>query len=132
MDNWDDLLFTDVEQVQLRKLKVGLEQHIAPILLSSTVEVTSDDPITRMIVVRILGKIWSEDLQNVTVSYPNSWWDAFKRECFPKWALQRWPARYTDVTVDVRAVYPKLRMETPYDTTYVIQTQTTERARNIK
>ena len=33
--------------------------------------------------------------------YPTTWVDAFRARWFPSWWLKRWPARYTQVTVDM-------------------------------
>ena len=30
---------------------------------------------------------------------PASWWQHFKRDCFPQWALKRWPVRYHKATL---------------------------------
>ncbi len=51
-----------------------------------------------------------------TVSYPATWWDAFKLRFFPRWgrlgrwAIRRWPAQHTDVRVkfNAHALFPQL------------------------
>jgi len=62
------------------------------------------------------------DLKTSSV-VPSSWWQYFKRDCFPKWYLKRWPAKMVvksdvarqkfhfkgqkAVLVQVLAVYPR-------------------------
>lgn len=51
-----------------------------------------------------------------TVSYPATWWDAFKLRFFPRWgrlgrwAAKRWPAKHTHVKVKFKAqaLFPQL------------------------
>lgn len=42
------------------------------------------------------------------VSYPATWWDAFKLRFFPPWALKRWPPQSTTVIVKARALLPEV------------------------
>lgn len=47
------------------------------------------------------------------VSYPATWWQAFKQRFFPRWALRRWPIQFTtvkrpDVVVEAEALFPEL------------------------
>ncbi len=32
--------------------------------------------------------------------WPKDWWDAFKDRWFPKWALRRWPVRYSRIDIE--------------------------------
>lgn len=47
------------------------------------------------------------------VSYPATWWDAFKVRFFPRWALSRWPAVATTlrltVEADAVALFPEIQ-----------------------
>lgn len=38
--------------------------------------------------------------------FPATWWDAFKDEFFPAWALDRWPVKYEEVRASFEAHYP--------------------------
>lgn len=47
------------------------------------------------------------------VSYPATWWQAFKQRFFPRWARKRWPVQLTTVTrdpvtVEAEALFPEL------------------------
>lgn len=43
-----------------------------------------------------------------TWTYPTTWWDHFKQECFPKWLLAKYPAKYTteSIELDAKAIFP--------------------------
>lgn len=45
----------------------------------------------------VLGQ--ERDCKSVSVSYPSTWWDAFKERWFPLWAKRRWPVKRTTETL---------------------------------
>jgi hypothetical protein len=49
-----------------------------------------------------------------TCSYPKTWWQAFKKAHFPRWATRRWPVEYTTVReehkVDAIVIYNKVKV----------------------
>jgi hypothetical protein len=44
---------------------------------------------------------------------PASWWQQFKVEHFPKWALNRWPAKTIKHELTMAVIYPKLETRLP-------------------
>lgn len=42
------------------------------------------------------------------VSFPTTWWDAFKVRWFPDWAMKRWPAEIT--YLEARTYFPDLEI----------------------
>jgi hypothetical protein len=60
--------------------------------------------------------VLSDELE-LTVSYPSTWWQAFKERYFPMWLRSKFPIAYKEVTktkrvfqkaqIKVHAVYPK-------------------------
>lgn len=62
---------------------------------------------------RVRGYIWAEQLAQHIVEYPADWWQALKARWFPTWALRRWPVRKTRHKIDLKAIYPKLRLARP-------------------
>ena len=54
-----------------------------------------------------------EQREEVTFSYPATWWQMFKVRWFPAWLERRYPVRERtakkDVVVRVQVVYPKLK-----------------------
>ena len=68
-------------------------------------------------VVRFIASLPSEppieQREEVTFSYPATWWQMFKRRWFPAWLERRYPVREQavkkEVIVRVQVVYPKLK-----------------------
>lgn len=50
--------------------------------------------------------VWAEDVGNIAISYPATWWDHFKARFFPRWALERWPVRWRSEERFITAYYP--------------------------
>ena len=69
---------------------------------------TSDD-----IEVRFRAKIAATEPEHVYREWPRTWWDAFKRRWFPRWALRRWPALIDSVNVTKVGLYPEIPWRDP-------------------
>jgi hypothetical protein len=65
------------------------------------------------ITVRIIQEVYGRQSPRLTYRYPRDWWQAFKQRFLPAWALKRWPVTETELTVDVRLLYPKGTDESP-------------------
>jgi hypothetical protein len=105
----DGLIDKDVESFSLDKIQIGMEQAVTAELLQAHGTAIYDD-IFRTIRLQIRGYVLGERMedQSRSVTYPATWWDAFKERWFPKRALKRWPAKRTTFTVDVKVIYPEL------------------------
>lgn len=65
--------------------------------------------------------VWAQKLQDeqvaLSVSYPSTWWQAFKQRWFPARVLRRWPVRKTTVSKSHRfrtlALFPGYSYEAP-------------------
>ena len=51
----------------------------------------------------------ADNIKNVEVKYPLNWWEALKEATAPQMFLDRWPVRYTRITVDVKAFWQGYR-----------------------
>ena len=53
------------------------------------------------LVLRMSGFIWSEHLQDETVTlvaeYPATWWQHFKQRFYPEFAKRRWPVKMANI-----------------------------------
>lgn len=60
----------------------------------------------------IRGYVWAENesLKHQEVKYPFDWWEAFKERWFPRFLLKRYPVKYKKVILDVKKIYPKLKI----------------------
>jgi hypothetical protein len=43
-----------------------------------------------------------------TISYPETWWDAFKERWFPRWAMARWPVTLTKIEIEKAFAFPNI------------------------
>lgn len=59
------------------------------------------------------------------ISYPATWWDAFKLRFFPKPLIEKYPIKYCHVTVSLSETYPDF-MPKLSDRSPVIQMLVTE------
>lgn len=65
---------------------------------------------------RVTWSFLSEKQEPIKVSFPESWWQMFKKQYFPKWALKRWPVKeVVEKELSVRTVYPLLKTSVPLD-----------------
>jgi hypothetical protein len=109
-----DSSYKAFDEVTLQKLWIGAAQSVSEelLLLSPDIRVIQDE-LMRALRVYVKGYVWADPPTQVTVSYPSDWWEAFKDRWFPKWYLNRWPARLTVKVLEGRHIYPKLKTEVP-------------------
>lgn len=55
-----------------------------------------------------------EKLPGHVITYPATWWDAFKDRWFPVAALTRWPAQFKTHTIEFAVLYPDFKPKLPY------------------
>ena len=75
--------------------------------VTRAIKFTADD-----LIMKVSRRLWMHELEAVerTVTYPKTWWDAFKERFFPCWAVRRWPCEYAEVVVRLKryAAFPEL------------------------
>jgi hypothetical protein len=59
------------------------------------------------LVLRLHGFLAADQLEVVEIKYPRDWWEAAKERFAPQWALRRWPVRYREHRIDLKAVFPE-------------------------
>ena len=60
--------------------------------------------------IRLKAEVLGEHIETPAARYPKDWKEAVKARFFPKWALMRWPVRYTVKVFDARVVYPMITL----------------------
>lgn len=64
------------------------------------------------LVIELKSEIYGleRDRKTETVSYPSTWWDAFKKRFFPEWLKKYFPVSYTEYTVRMTQceLYPQV------------------------
>ncbi len=100
-------------EVTLTKLRIGLETMISEEFLINGDVNFVEDFTNRAIRVQIRGYLWSEEVDETGISYPQDWWQAFKDRWFTRRMLARWPVIFTNITVSTRALYPGFKPAIP-------------------
>ena len=60
------------------------------------------------LILQIVAEVATRKTDSKAVSYPTTWWDSVKIRFLPAWALKRWPAKMTTVTLEAWAHYPSI------------------------
>jgi len=103
-----------IREIELEKIKVGLEQSVSQYLLDVSVDIDIlSARFTNQVVFHIKGFLWGEKLPTKTIRYPSDWWQAFKARWFPEWLLKRYPAKYTTQHITASIIYPGLNPSIP-------------------
>lgn len=64
-------------------------------------------------VLEAVVRFFADDEYSETITYPVTWWDAFKDRWFPKWLQKRFPVNYKVHEISSRVIYPKLKVQMP-------------------
>lgn len=51
---------------------------------------------------------------------PTSWWQMFKRDVMPRWFIRKFPVRSSKKIIDVKTIYPDLKVSLPPDMSRVV------------
>ena len=104
--------YVKYKEMILERMKIGLQVALSDELLSPSVTYR-DDYFYDSVVFQVRGYVWAEQIEHHDVKYPADWWQAFKERWFNKWMLERWPVRYKIHHIDLKAVFPSLKIESP-------------------
>ena len=100
----------NIEERILTRAKLAVIDFINPDALEVAVSEHYDFMANKM-AVRMIARLYEEEISDeysAAVTYPSSWWDAFKEQYFPGWLRARFPVEYDAKTMRLRvsAVYP--------------------------
>ena len=93
----------ETKYVKLEKLRISLVETIDPYLMDTIVETRLDEWLHR-IEVRLQGYLMSESIGEKIIRYPADWWQAFKERWFPASLKRRFPVKYTQYDISLKAV----------------------------
>jgi hypothetical protein len=67
------------------------------------------------IVIKVQSFVWAQTLkdQHQIITYPDGWIQAIKARWFKGWLLKKWPVRYKQIIIDVKALYPHFKPTLP-------------------
>jgi hypothetical protein len=100
--------------IDLEKIALGFQYAISEYLLDTQADIVINQ-IRREAIVSIRGYVWGENksLQHKEITYPCDWWQAFKARWFSGWLKKLFPVEYTKIVLDVKAIYPTLKVRIP-------------------
>ena len=101
--------------VTLEKMKLVLLRRISEEMIDTLanpvdVDWAFEDWFTEDVTLRLKATVAGEHIETPAARYPKDWKEAVKERFFPRWALTRWPVRYTEKVFDARVVYPMVAL----------------------
>lgn len=98
--------------VKLEKVRLGLECALEKEWLDVSVVIDADSTVEE-IVLRARGLMLAEQYKHIEIKYPDGWKQAFKERWYPSWLLKRYPVKYKECIIDVKALYPGYKATIP-------------------
>ncbi len=103
---------TDLREIVLEKIEFGLDNIVQPSFLDA--EVSVEQYLENLLRVRVKGFLLGESMGHKAVfKYPLDWWQAFKKQWFPRWLLKKFPVMYRTIEFDAKAYYPDFKPSLP-------------------
>lgn len=106
---------------ELEKFQIGFQCLLENEMVDARLELIREhyaDWLSRYLLLKIRGAVWSEKVDSVEFRKPTTWWQMFKEQYAPDWFLERWPVVCEALKLDVRVKYPDFRPSLP-DQKYV-------------
>lgn len=99
------------KRIQLEIQRIAFELRFDPRGLSRNTEIEfAREEMSRQLVARMVSQVAARKYDVKTVRFPKDWWQAFKKQFFPMWALVRWPVQYEEITMEANAYYPEIEI----------------------
>ena len=102
----------NIRTATLEKIKFGMREVVSEQLLDSNVDYLTNY-LTNQVEYYIQGFIWGEEEKGYEFQYPSTWWEAFKERWFSDWAKNKWPVIYIKHVIDIKVIYPDLKISVP-------------------
>lgn len=110
----------EVQTISVDKIRFALAQRISGSFIEDFGLDLAVDRIGSEMQARLTwfmaGKVQPEILEYY--EHPETWWDGFKKEHFPKWLLKKYPVKMKRVAIKINEtrVCPHLPVNTPFKT----------------
>ena len=102
--------------IKLEKLKFVAIERLSREFIDATVDFSLHESfLIDEICMRIKTFVWAEEesAKYQEIKYPSDWKEAFKERWFPKRLLKKYPVKYNLTIIDVKAIYPTLKVKIP-------------------
>ena len=103
-----EFLDPSIREAVLQKMRLSRTVRTTAELLNSRADWRLETDIFQSTIVSVVTFVWAEQPKSITVKWPRDWWQHLKHHWFPKWALSRWPVKYSSETLEARFCYPLL------------------------
>jgi len=80
-----------------------------------------EDCVFKHLIMAIEAKIASLKVENYEFRTPRDWFEALKERFAPKWILKKFPVKYRVDKIDVKALFPKIKMDKEYQSVFVFE-----------
>ena len=108
--------------VSLEKIRFGMQQVFSDHFLDAQAE-SFVDHLVGQFGVRVSGYLWGESVKSYTVRYPRDWKEALKEKWYeiddyylrwlPESFKRKHPVIYTVHNLDLKALYPDIKVSLP-------------------
>lgn len=86
-------------------------QYMVDLRMFDNVELTKiEDEVGRRLIYEMVTKVCGKKFVSKTISFPKDWKESLKQRFLPQWALQKWPVKLTEVTIEGNAYHPDVRI----------------------
>lgn len=102
-----------INTVTLHKIQLECCEYLSTHLLDPRCSIDLMPHLKDTFMVRWRGHLWGDKHPDKIVKWPATWWDAFKVDCFPDWAFDRWPPTYMYETFSFTTLYPDFKPSLP-------------------
>lgn len=100
-----------VKEILLDRISFAYRTRISTLAAERAVDVSVLlDPMADAFVVGLYSFQPGERDEVVNISYPKTWWDAFKQRWFPRWLLKKYPANISCHRIERGCTYPTLHV----------------------
>lgn len=105
--------FLPYKQIVLSKVRLNAIVAVSRHMLLDARLTEMDDFIANAFRLQLDGFLWGKTIERHEVSYPADWWQAIKERWMPAWVKSIWPVKMKRIELDLKAIWPTLRMMVP-------------------
>ncbi len=109
-----------IQHIILQKIQFGISQELSKMDLHFDFKVDMfarhiTDSFVYQIKMNILGEKHKE-----RIFHPKSWWEMFKKQCFPNWLLMKFPVKNVELgTLELYQLFPHIKASISEERHYI-------------
>jgi len=98
------------KEIILEKFKLACHMTVSNVFIEELTVKVAEEFLEERMVYMFKSILLGENLGEVIIQHPATWWDAFKERWFPELFLRKWPVKYTKYHANQRVMYPQLQV----------------------